>query len=118
MDHLRTGDMILVMYRSASWHSSGSASDWSLRFEPIISWLHPEPNAKMEVVQLVHKQGKISLSVDHLIFTKTSDGGCAAAVMARDVSAGDRVMVPWIDGSLMESEVISVCRSIDQGAYA
>lgn len=118
LSSLRMGDHVLVVHRNGSrMNGAGKASDFSLRFEPVISWLHHEPDAKMEVVQVCHALGEVNLSPDHMIFAKKGGSGPFVAVLAREVSAGDKVLAPWIDGSLVEPEVRSVSRHVDIGAY-
>jgi len=117
LSDLRLGDLVLVTYRRDSWHGSGTASEWAIRFEPVISWLHRDPDRKMEVIQVRHTQGEVSLTLDHLIFSRKADSNSFEAVLAREVCVGDRVLSPWVDGTLVEPEVLSVTRSIAVGAY-
>jgi len=117
LSDLRTGDLVMVMHRNSSWTSAGKASDYALRFEPVISWLHHEPDAKMEVVQVRHALGEVNLSPDHMIFAKRPGSGCFVATMAREVSVGDQVLAPWIDGTLVEPEVTSISHDVACGAY-
>jgi hypothetical protein len=119
MSDLRIGDHILVMRQSSSMRSGDEASDFGLCFEPVISWLHRDPDAKMKIVQVHHRLGEIHLSSEHMIFIKSDTGtGCFEARLARNVSIGDRVLSPWIDGSLVESEVTSISEGVALGAFA
>jgi len=112
LSKLRLGDHVLVMQRRGN-----DTSDWVLRFEPVISWLHYEPEAEMEVVEVHHALGKVSLTPDHLLFVRRPELSSLAAIMAREVSVGDKVLSPWLDGSLAEAEVTEVCRKRATGAY-
>jgi len=118
LSSLRVGDHVLVMRRSGPWLSGGKSSGWSMHFEPVITWLHHEPDAKMEIVQVRHSLGEVNISLDHMIFAKKAESSCFEAIHARDVAVGDRVLAPWIDGSLVEPQVLSVTRQIAEGAYA
>jgi len=112
LSKLRLGDSVLVMQRSGQ-----DAKNWSLRFEPVISWLHREPDAQLEVVQVRHTMGEVRLTPDHLLFVRKAGDGAVASIVARDISIGDRVLAPWLDGSLAEPEVIEVSRRKATGAY-
>jgi hypothetical protein len=118
MSELCTGDQVLIMYRTAAWYRTGQASDWALRFEPVITWLDHMPDVENKVVQVCHKSGEVSMSPDHMIFARRAEDECAVGIVASDISVGDRVMVPWIDGSLVESEVTSVSIQLARGKYA
>lgn len=113
LSKLRLGDDVLVIHRGRS----NDASDWALRFEPVISWLHYEPDKEMEVLQVHHTLGEVSLTPDHLLFVRRGGSGSVAAITAREVRVGDRVLAPWLDGCLVEPEVTEVgCRRAT-GAY-
>lgn len=118
LSKLRTGDQILVMQRRRGpSQATGDGSDWALEFEPVISWLHHEPDVEMEVVQVCHSLGEVSLSLDHLLFARRKGDSCFEGVKAREVCIGDHVLAPWIDGSIAEPEVTAVSRRRAFGAY-
>lgn len=110
LSSLRLGDFVLVL-RFEKGHRV-------LGFEPVISWLHCEPDAEIEVVQVRHSMGAVSLTSDHLIFARRAGSSCLEAVVAQEVTTGDRVLAPWIDGDVSEPEVISIDHRMARGAYA
>jgi len=111
LSKLRTGDEILVAITD-----KGEAV--SLAYEPVISWLHHQPEIEMEVVEVKHAQGAVSLTPDHMIFRRSADNNILEAVAAQDMCEGDRVLSPWIDGNLNEPKVTSVSVGTASGAYA
>jgi len=114
LSKVKVGDEILVIHRG----SANNSSDWVLHFEPVLSWLHYEPDAEINVIQVRHGFGGVSLTPDHMIFTRKCGSGCVEAVLAREIHVGDRVVSPWIDGSLAETEVVELTNLRASGAYA
>lgn len=118
LSKLRTGDSILVLQqRTSSWQAGDGGTERALEFEPVISWLHYEPDAEMDVVQVTHSLGEVSLSLDHLLFVRRAGSSCFEGVRAREIRIGDHVLAPWIDGSVAEPEVVALSRRRAIGAY-
>lgn len=113
LSQLHLGDEVLIVDRGSQ---SGDSSNWTLQYEPVISWLHYEPEKELEFVKVRHAMGDVRLTQDHLIFVR-SDNGVAEAILARDVEVGHRVLSPWVDGSFAEHEVTEVTRVTTTGAY-
>lgn len=137
---LRVGDQILVLKRRARDQSGGqdcadedAAEAWSLHFEPVLAWLHREPEAQVEVLRVRHACGEVHLSSNHLLFARrvsregdpSKPGGESSAataalapVLAREVRVGDRLLCPWVDGTLAEPEVTAIDRVKKKGLHA
>lgn len=117
MSKLHVGDNILVARPSATADDSQSREHQELAYEPIIAWLHYEPDMDVDVVKVTHKLGVISLTPDHMLFVRRKGETSIKSVAAQKVSIGDRVLSPWIDGGFSEPEVTAVCQERASGAF-
>lgn len=124
MASLELGDMVLVVRRKLAPAAKGELGEWELRFEPVLAWLHRDPDAFEEMVEVQHSFGQVRMTPDHLLFGRRSHEptGRPAAVgpmLAKDVKVGDRVLAgPWFDGNLVLPEVHSVRRTRMRGLFA
>lgn len=115
---VRVGDSVLSIRRSSgsgNSDKSGLASDSrELFFDEVLTFLHYEVDGKGDVVHIRHALGGLHLTADHLVFVLrrscSTDSGHAAvaALRAKDVQPGDRVLSSWIDGSITTAEVLAV----------
>lgn len=117
LEKLSVGDEVLVLRSKQSGATRFDASSVELTYEPVIAWLHHEPDRKLDVLTISHELGSLSLTPDHLVFSKQAGDAVPYSIAARDVVIGDRVLAPWMDGSLSEPKVLDVCPSVGVGAY-
>lgn len=118
LSELREGDAVLAL-RPSEQQAAGGASAWTLHFDKVLAFLHREPGSEAEFYEICHELGKVRLTGNHLLFAQRAGAASFAPVLARDVCAGDRVLAPWIDGSLAASTVSSPPRLVrGRGLYA
>eukprot|EP00933_Yihiella_yeosuensis_P082383 TRINITY_DN9623_c0_g1_i3.p1 TRINITY_DN9623_c0_g1~~TRINITY_DN9623_c0_g1_i3.p1 ORF type:complete len:425 (-),score=64.60 TRINITY_DN9623_c0_g1_i3:320-1594(-) len=109
---LQVGDEVMAIVPN-------TAGGWQLRFDPVIGWIHREPDAEADVLEIQHGTGQVRLTPSHLIFVQRSGSdSLAAASLAREVQVGDSLLTPWIDGSIVSSEVLSIKTVRSRGMYA
>jgi len=115
LEELRVGDPVLSV-RQAS-----NSQGWELCFDEVLAFLHRDPDAEREFLQVRHELGQVHLTADHLLFAQSEAAGTAdraAPIFASKVCIGDRVLVPWIDGSLTAPKVLQVQAVQKRGLYA
>jgi len=83
---------------------------WELHFEPVLAFLHREPATEAEVLRIRHGLGQVHLTANHLLFALRESNGTIESILADEVRVGDRVLAPWIDGTLSSPEVQAVDR--------
>lgn len=110
MDRLVIGNEILVAKQSTE-------GAWGLHFDKVIGFLHRDAEVSYDCLCIEHEFGSLNLTHGHLVFVQRP-GSLDAAVPARCVHVGDRVLVLWVDGSLVASTVTSIAIAVKQGAYA
>lgn len=109
-----------------------------LQFSAVLAWLHRDPEAEAEVLEIQHELGKLRLTANHLVFAQrrsvqhddrscsrsyfgsspSSSSTAAVPTIAREVEVGDRVLAPWFDGTLALPQVKSVAQLRKRGLYA
>eukprot|EP00928_Gymnodinium_smaydae_P039223 TRINITY_DN26835_c0_g1_i1.p1 TRINITY_DN26835_c0_g1~~TRINITY_DN26835_c0_g1_i1.p1 ORF type:complete len:402 (+),score=68.62 TRINITY_DN26835_c0_g1_i1:106-1311(+) len=119
LSDLRVGDVVLSLRRPVT---AGGAQDvdsqWSVAFEPVLAWLHREPDASGEAVEIRHSLGQVRLTPDHLLFVRRRQSSSVHFSFAAEVRAGDHVVAVWLDGGVATPEVLSVRRVRIRGLYA
>lgn len=118
LSELREGDAVLALKPSEQKAASG-ANAWTLSFDKVLAFLHYDPAWEGEFCEIRHELGKVRLTGNHLLFVQRASTNSVEPILARDVCAGDRVLAPWIDGTLatsMVSEPPILVRS--RGLYA
>eukprot|EP00929_Paragymnodinium_shiwhaense_P041873 TRINITY_DN21743_c0_g1_i1.p1 TRINITY_DN21743_c0_g1~~TRINITY_DN21743_c0_g1_i1.p1 ORF type:complete len:700 (+),score=90.41 TRINITY_DN21743_c0_g1_i1:257-2101(+) len=96
---LKTGDRVLVP-------QEGGAAE---TFEEIIGLLH-DVGGDASYVSVLHSEGELRLSANHLLFKRTSRPAAAdgfEAVPAATLSVGDEL---WLSSELSSSRVLAVAR--------
>mmetsp|Transcript_45045 Transcript_45045/g.141204 ORF Transcript_45045/g.141204 Transcript_45045/m.141204 type:complete len:420 (+) Transcript_45045:42-1301(+) len=111
---LRVGDAVLALGGCGS----GAGGRWELLFDTVITWLHRDPDAEGEVLQIRHDAGQVQLTASHLLFARRPGAAAAVPCQADEVRPGDRLLAPWFDGSMAEPAVLSVDRVRRRGLYA
>mmetsp|Transcript_67077 Transcript_67077/g.119363 ORF Transcript_67077/g.119363 Transcript_67077/m.119363 type:complete len:402 (+) Transcript_67077:125-1330(+) len=114
---IQIGDDVMVM------RGTPAQGDVTLTFEPVIAWLHFDPYDTAPVLHFRHSIGKLHTSPGHLVFSRRpgSEGVPStkmAPILARDIRLGDRLLAPWIDGTLAEPEVLEIGKVSKKGLYA
>lgn len=120
MAELRIGDAVLAPALQPT-TSKRDRPSWCLRFQPVVAFLHREPGGEAEMLSIRHSHGSIELTANHLIFVSRAEHPGeegAMPIFAEEVSVGDRVLAPWLDGTLIASEVLSIDRCRRRGLFA
>ncbi|CAJ1444862.1 unnamed protein product, partial [Effrenium voratum] len=108
VSELRVGDEALA--------AIPEAGGWALRFDPVVAFLHRAPELEAEVLQISHELGKLELTAGHLLFVQDGDSFVPAA--ARSVRPGDRLVAPWVDGSVATPKVLRIDTVRRKGLFA
>lgn len=118
LSEVHVGDIVLTAGKAKD--SQGCAAmHWQLCFQPVLTFLHHDPEKESEMVRIQHELGETHLTHRHLIFAKQKAyKDTAAPIPAEDLCIGDQVFAPWIDGSLVASQVRTVSRVQKQGLFA
>eukprot|EP00930_Biecheleria_cincta_P087013 TRINITY_DN76282_c0_g1_i1.p1 TRINITY_DN76282_c0_g1~~TRINITY_DN76282_c0_g1_i1.p1 ORF type:complete len:282 (-),score=33.99 TRINITY_DN76282_c0_g1_i1:66-911(-) len=110
---LKVGDSVLALLPSEE-------SGWKVCFDPLIAFLHYAPEIESEALRIQHELGHVELTSTHLLFVEKhcsrTDG--AVPLMAREVSVGDRLLAPWVDGNLSRPKVLNIERVMRRGFFA
>lgn len=109
---LRQGDAALAVRRC---QRSGR---WALHFDMVIAWIHHDADAQGEVLQIRHEAGHVQLTASHMLFVLKADRPEAEPLLAREVAVGDRLLAPWIDGSIATPQVLAIDAVQKRGLYA
>jgi len=115
MEEVRVGDSVLSV-RPAS-----NGLGWELCFEEVLAFLHREPETESDFVRVRHELGQVHLTGNHLLFAQSQSAGtsrAAAPIFAKEVCVGDRLLAPWIDGTLTSPKVLGVETVRKRGLYA
>ncbi|CAK0852149.1 unnamed protein product [Prorocentrum cordatum] len=110
---LRVGDVVLAV---RGWE--GTSASPSLCYDPVIAFIHHEPDVEGETLQIRHSLGQVQLTANHLLFTQRQGGGGTVPALASEVRVGDRLLAPWVDGGFATPEVLEVKREWKRGFYA
>jgi len=111
---LRAGEAVLAVGHQ----ESDAGGCWELLFDTVITWLHRDPDVEGEVLQLRHEAGQVQLTANHLLFVQKPGKPSAVPLLASEVRPGDRLLAPWIDGSLAMPAVLGVERAWRRGLFA
>lgn len=128
LSDLQLGDNVLTVVEDGRGAEDGGAETtdpngalrhWRLEFEPVLAWLHRDPDADIEVLEIRHSRGQVRLTADHLLpIMRRGSGPAFLQAFAREVSVGDRLLSPWLDGSLVAPEVVAIERVRRQGRFS
>lgn len=111
---LRVGDFVLA---ARDWEGAGASP--SLCYDPVIAFIHHEPDVEGEALQIRHSLGQVQLTPNHLVLVQRQGGdGTTVPVLASEVQLGDRVLAPWVDGGFATPDVLEVTRAWKRGFYA
>ena len=94
------------------------SSNDKIRSEPVITFIHREPDLMQEFLKITTlKEGKsLTITQDHLLFVEKE--GQVATIPARDVIIGDTVYVRDDHVALKKDAVQSISRVHEKGVYA
>jgi len=110
MRDVQIGDRVMSATQSVADNS------WELSFDRVIGFIHADTEIEADVLRIQHALGTVELTGNHIIFSAT-DSDCAG-VLAEDLRVGDRVLAPWIDGTVVPSEVRAITRLRRKGLFA
>lgn len=97
----------------------GSEVATSEGWSTVTTFLHWHPNATVRALQIVHHQGSLTLSPEHMVFAMTEPNGVARAIPAMEVEAGAMwLQVVHPKGDRIASFVHSVEQTTMEGYYA
>jgi len=118
---LQVGDAVLALDSrrpDARGQQADTGGRWELLFDTVITWIHRAPDAEGEVLRIRHDAGQVQLTASHFLFVRKPGREVAVPCRAEEVRPGDRLLAPWIDGSLAEPVVLSVDQVWKRGLYA
>lgn len=115
LSELAIGDEVLSV---AHRHGQAFCARWELCFDTVLAFLHADAESLAEVICVHHSLGQALLTPNHLLFVQKRACDAVAPIRASEVCPGDRLLAPWIDGSLMRPEVKTVDRVWKKGLVA
>ena len=98
LSDLRVGDEIIT-----------PSIDGSLKFEPVIAFLHWSEETKHSYLRISHSNGVLTIHKHHFIPSSTQ------YVQANDLNIGDRISALWMDGTLTESTITDISEVEETG---
>ena len=91
-------------------------ADNNIRFEPIIAFIHRQPEVMQEFLQITTERNNIlKITEDHLLFVEKTSR--ATAIPARDVKVRDTLYVR-AGNSVEKDAVLSISKVYEEGVYA
>lgn len=123
LSKLVVGDKVLAIRLARNAAAPGGnllsgCCEEELYFDSVLAWIHRDPLEPMEVVRIQHSFGQVHMSPGHLLFTQHEETKSVVPVLAKHIRPGDRLLAPWIDGSMSHPEVLATSRCQKIGLFA
>lgn len=109
---LKQGDLVLAAVPR-------EGGGWKMCFDPVVAFLHYAPSHEGPALRIEHELGHLELTSTHFVLVeKPGSSTGAVPLMAKEVSVGDRLLAPWVDGSLTSPKVTHIEQVWRKGFFA